>query len=46
MAVDSWTRYQLRRQLFSIGEDFWIENDRGEAVYKWTARSCGSARLS
>ena len=34
MAVDTWTRYQLRRQLFSIGEDFWIENDRGEAVYK------------
>jgi len=28
------TRYQLKRQLFSIGEDFWIENDRGEAVYK------------
>src|SRR5579864_1608582 len=34
MAVDTWTRYQLRRQLFSIGEDFWIENDRGQAVYK------------
>jgi uncharacterized protein YxjI len=34
MAVDTWTRYQLRRQLFSIGEDFWIENERGEQVYK------------
>jgi uncharacterized protein YxjI len=34
MSVDTWTRYQLRRKLFSIGEDFWIENDRGEAVYK------------
>src|SRR5712691_3008396 len=34
MSVDAWTRYQLRRKLFSIGEDFWIENDRGEAVYK------------
>src|SRR5258708_20103595 len=34
MSVDSWTRYQLRRKLFSIGEDFWIENDRGENVYK------------
>ena len=33
MAVDTWTRYQLRRQLFSIGEDFWIENERGEQVY-------------
>ena len=32
--IDSWNRYQLRRQMFSIGEDFWIENDRGEAVYK------------
>jgi uncharacterized protein YxjI len=34
MAVDAWTRYQLQRKLFSIGEDFWIENERGEAVYK------------
>src|SRR5260370_1591508 len=34
MSVDSWTRYQLRRKLFSIGEDFWIENDRGANVYK------------
>ncbi|HEY1456447.1 MAG TPA: LURP-one-related family protein [Candidatus Dormibacteraeota bacterium] len=34
MAVDSWTRYQLRRQMFSIGEDFWIQNERGENVYK------------
>jgi uncharacterized protein YxjI len=31
---ESWTRYQLRQKLFSIGEDFWIENDRGEQVYK------------
>jgi uncharacterized protein YxjI len=34
MAADGWTRFQLQRQLFSIGEDFWIENDRGQAVYK------------
>lgn len=34
MSVDTWTRYQLRRKLFSIGEDFWIQNDRGEQVYK------------
>jgi uncharacterized protein YxjI len=34
MAIDTWTRYQLRRQMFSIGEDFWIQNERGEAVYK------------
>jgi len=24
----------MRRQMFSIGEDFWIQNERGEAVYK------------
>jgi len=34
MNVDAWTRYQLRRQMFSIGEDFWIENDRGEPTYR------------
>ena len=33
MAAEAWTRYQLRRQMFSIGEDFWIENERGEEVY-------------
>ena len=31
---DGWTRYKLRRKLFSIGEDFWVENDRGERVFK------------
>jgi uncharacterized protein YxjI len=34
MSTDTWTRYQLRRRLFSVGEDFWIQNDRGEPVYK------------
>ncbi len=24
----------MKRQMFSIGEDFWIQNERGEAVYK------------
>jgi uncharacterized protein YxjI len=33
-AVDSWNKYQLRQELFSIGEDFWIENQRGEQVFK------------
>ena len=28
------TRYQMRQKLVSIGDDFWIENDRGERVYK------------
>jgi uncharacterized protein YxjI len=32
--MTGWTTYQLRRQFFSIGEDFWVANDRGENVYK------------
>jgi uncharacterized protein YxjI len=31
---DNWSRYRLQRKLFSIGEDFWIENEQGEQVYK------------
>src|SRR6202140_4524407 len=34
MASNAWTRYKLMRKLFAVGEDFWIENDRGEAVFK------------
>jgi uncharacterized protein YxjI len=34
VADDTWTRYQLKQRLFSIAEDFWIENERGEAVYR------------
>jgi len=34
MATQAWTRYKLQRKLFAIGEDFWIENDRGEAIFK------------
>jgi uncharacterized protein YxjI len=26
--------YQMRQKMFAIGNDFWIENDRGEKVYK------------
>ena len=26
--------YQMRQKMFTIGGDFWIENDRGEKVYK------------
>src|SRR5580765_4337187 len=32
--ADNWSRYRLQRKLFSIGEDFWIENEQGEQVYK------------
>jgi uncharacterized protein YxjI len=27
-------RYQMREKLVSIGDDFWIENERGEKVFK------------
>ncbi len=26
--------YRMRQRLVSIGDDYWIENDRGERVYK------------
>ncbi len=32
--MEGWTTYQLRQQIFSIGEDFWVQNDRGENVFK------------
>lgn len=28
------TRYKIRQKLFSIGDDFWIENQHGEKVFK------------
>src|SRR5215467_8887360 len=28
------THYQMRQQLVSIGDDYWIQNDRGERVFK------------
>ena len=28
------TRYKIRQKMFSIGDDFWIENQGGEKVYK------------
>jgi uncharacterized protein YxjI len=27
-------RFQMREKLLAIGDDFWIENDRGERAYK------------
>ena len=27
-------RYQMRQKIVAIGDDFWIENDRGERAYK------------
>lgn len=34
MGTNSWATYRLQRKIFAIGEDFWIENERGESVYK------------
>jgi uncharacterized protein YxjI len=31
---DSNVHYQMRQKMLSIGDDFWIENDRGEKVFK------------
>lgn len=33
---DEWvgSRYQMREKLLDIGDDFWIENDQGEKVFK------------
>ena len=28
------TRYQMRQRMVSIGDDYWIENDQGERVFK------------
>ncbi len=28
------TQYKMRQKLVSIGDDFWIENERGERVFK------------
>jgi uncharacterized protein YxjI len=27
-------RYRMQEKIFSIGDDYWIENDRGERVFK------------
>ena len=28
------TRFKMRQRVFAIGDDFWIENDRGQRVFK------------
>jgi uncharacterized protein YxjI len=32
--VDQGSRYLLREKLLSIGDDFWIQNDQGQRVFK------------
>ena len=31
---DEGTKYQMREKMFAIGDDFWIETDGGERVFK------------
>src|SRR3954452_9090828 len=31
---DGNTHYQMRQNLISIGDDFWIENDHGQRIFK------------
>jgi uncharacterized protein YxjI len=31
---DGAVRYQMRQKIFSIGDDYWIENEQGERVFK------------
>ena len=33
-AAQVWTHYQMRQNLVSIGDDFWIENDQREKMFK------------
>src|SRR5260370_37565170 len=34
MPPDTWARYKLQRKLFAIVEYLWIENERGEQVFR------------
>jgi LURP-one-related len=36
--ADQGARYLLREKLLSIGRDFWIENDRGERIFRVDAK--------
>jgi uncharacterized protein YxjI len=31
---DDPVRYKMQEKIFSIGDDYWIENDRGERIFK------------
>jgi uncharacterized protein YxjI len=34
MSDGGWATFQLRRRMFSIGEDFFVQNERGENVFR------------
>ena len=36
--VDRGARYLLREKLLSIGDDFWIENDQGDRIFRVDAK--------
>ena len=38
------TRYRMQEKLFSIGDDFWIENDRGERAFKVNGKALAGTR--
>ena len=33
-------RYQMRQKMVTIGNDFWIENDQGQKVFKIDGKAC------
>jgi uncharacterized protein YxjI len=37
-AADQGSRYLLREKLLSVGDDFWIENDRGDRIFHVDAK--------
>jgi hypothetical protein len=36
--------YQMRQKMVAIGDDFWIENDKVQKVYKYGCRDLVSIR--
>jgi uncharacterized protein YxjI len=36
------TRYRMREKLFAIGDDFWIETEDGERVFKVNGKTRSS----
>jgi uncharacterized protein YxjI len=36
--ADQGSRYLLREKLLSIGDDFWIENDQGQRIFRVDAK--------
>ncbi len=36
--------YQMRQKMVAIGDDFWIENDKGQKVHKYGCQKLVSIR--